>query len=91
MLNQASGSMAKQKDLLHAVCRGVDFGQMLMESLISSYVVNTTIIFLCLRKNGACKNIQLYLKNYISRWKATMLPLSNVAHHLNPSATSENI
>lgn len=39
MLTQASGSMAKQKDFLCAVCRGMDFSQMLMESLISSCVV----------------------------------------------------
>lgn len=45
MLTQAPGSTAKQKDFLYMISRGMGFDQMLMESLINSYVVITMIIF----------------------------------------------
>lgn len=44
MLTQAPGSIAKQKDFLYMISRGTGFDQMLMESLINSYVVITMII-----------------------------------------------
>lgn len=68
MLTQAPGSMAKQKDFLYMISRGMGFHQMLTESLINSYVVITMIIFFkCLGKSNACQNMLLCLINYFLR------------------------
>lgn len=44
--------MAKQKDFLYMICRGMGFDQMLMESLNNSYVVITHVVI------HICSNIK---------------------------------